>query len=250
MHHRSKLRWRPPIAESLLLAAVALACIHCDKQQTSQRAESRAPSQSRPLKRSCSSDPSPQVPAIANCGLASTSGDPLIDDFEQGDVGWYLFTDQSAGCIELRLAAEQSSVLHARGEGFSGWGAAFGRSFQWDARQSKNCLYDASTYSGVRFRARGSASLRLVLGTKTSTFQSLGGSCPDGDGCYDQYGRTLALTSAWQTFEVDFCSVAQEGWGTPFEAFLPDELVHLNFMVKSSLPFDVWVDDLEFVPRS
>jgi len=78
----------------------------------------------------------------------------------------------------------------------------------------------------------------------------LGGGCPDNEGCFDQYGRALSLTSEWQTFQVDFCSLAQEGWGTAFDSFAPKELVHLNFLIRSTRPFDVYVDDIEFVPRN
>ena len=254
MPYRSKLRWSLPLTMDLLLAAAAL-CIGCDTPH--QPAAPASPRPNRPLASSCGPGATSQIPPVGACGSNTPAVDPLIDDFEDGDLRsrvvdgrqseWYVFTDDSDGCIELRIAPEASSALHARGQGFTAWGAAFGLSFQWDSAQSKNCIYDASAYAGVRFRARGDAPLRLALGTKASTFQSMGGSCPDNQGCYDQYGRALSLTAEWQTFEIDFCSLAQEGWGTPLDSFAPNELVHLNFFVRATRPFDVWVDDVEFV---
>jgi len=245
-------------ALSLLPAAAALLCISCDNPHEATAPAN--PHSGRTLARSCGSGATSQVPPIADCGDSTSRSDPLIDDFEDGDLSshvadgrrgqWYVFTDNSDGCIELRLDPAASNVLHARGEGFSAWGAAFGLSLKWDAARAKNCLYDASPYAGVRFRARGNASLRLALGTKASTFTSLGGSCPDNEGCYDQFGRALSLASEWQTFQVDFCSLAQEGWGTTLRAFAPNELVQLNFLIRSTSPFDVWIDDVEFVPRA
>ncbi|HEU5074369.1 MAG TPA: thioesterase domain-containing protein [Polyangiaceae bacterium] len=259
MHQRTKRHLRVLGARGAV-CALALACTSQNNPQGPSPPPAHAsPQPSRALKSSCGSGPVPQLPHIAACGRASAADDPRIDDFDDGNLdaqdggrrggAWYLFTDNSAGCIELLVDPAEASALHARGQGFSTWGAAFGMSLSWDRAHSRNCLYDASAYEAVRFRARGNASLRFTIGTKTSTLASLGGRCPDSEGCFDQYGRTLSLQPEWRTFEVDFCSLTQEGWGTPLETFTPGELVDLSFQVRSTRPFEIWVDDIELVPR-
>ncbi len=248
-----------PIGPSAVAIAALLCCPGCNNPPPGN-ANSASASATGASVTSCDPGFSSRLPPIEECGVGATGDDPLIDDFEDGDlrahVGdardgeWYVYTDETDGCIDLGIESDDSSVLHAQGQGFSNWGAGFGLSFKWNPARQTNCLYDAKAYSGIRLRARGNAALRLAIGTKTSTFESLGGNCPDAEGCFDRYGRALSLTSKWQTFQIDFCSLAQEGWGTGLLPFSPDEVTALDFLVRSTNHFDVWVDDIEFIPRA
>lgn len=206
-------------------------------------------------------DPAAELPSIGACDVVGSGSRPTIDDFEDGDLethpiderrgGWFVYTDETAGCVEMNVELEGSaSVIHVRGDGFSRWGAGFGVSLRSNGTQPEICLYDASAYAGVRFRARGNTPLRMSVATRASTFVSLGGACPDGEGCYDRHGHNVTLTETWQTFEFDFCSFTQEGWGTPLKPLDPKEITQLTFHARRTGEFDVWFDDLEFIPAA
>ncbi len=211
-----------------------------------------------PLASSCSEGFSSQPPAITDCGARATGDSPLLDDFADGNLmispleqrsgQWYVYTDETRGCVNLSIQGD-TSALHVTGEGFSDWGAGFGTALGWSAAAGNACTYDLSAYSGVRFRARGSASLYMNLATRDSNPENLGGSCEDGEGCYDRHGRTVLLTSSWQDFSVDFCTLSQEGWGASLPAFDPTTVTNLNFHVRSTQAFEVWIDDVEFIPH-
>lgn len=190
----------------------------------------------------------------------ATGEAPLLADFEERSASllpaesrrgaWYTYTDGTPGCLSMAVVAEGSGhVLHLTGAGFSEWGAGFGTALSASLDPPGICLYDASRYAGVRFRAKGNASLRMVIPTRATTFKSAGGDCPDGEGCYDQHGRTIALTSDWQTFETDFCSLTQEGWGGSRSVFDPALMVGVNFHIRSTSAFEVSLDDLTFFER-
>jgi len=182
-----------------------------------------------------------------------------VDDFDDGNLfirsaeqrvgAWYSFTDETAGCAKLSIEkADTSPALHLSGGGFSKWGAGFGISLAWSSAQNGQCTYDVSAYSGVRFRARGNAILRVNFPSRESAFRSLGGDCPDSEGCFDQPGRNLALSADFQDFEIPFCSLAQAGFGAPSGPLDRTKLTSLNFLIQTKSNFDVWLDDLEFVP--
>ncbi|MEO6602829.1 MAG: PHB depolymerase family esterase [Polyangiaceae bacterium] len=202
------------------------------------------------------SDPSPPV---LDCSFAASGADPSVDNFDDGNlllqpleqrVGmWYSFTDETTGCAKLSVErAESASALHLSGGGFSKWGAGFGVSLAWSNARSGLCTYDASAYSGVRFRARGNAIIRLNFATRESAFQSAGGDCPDSEGCFDQPGRNISLSADFQQFEIPFCSLAQAGFGAPSGPLDQTMITNLNFLVQTKSNFDVWLDDLEFIP--
>lgn len=193
-------------------------------------------------------------------GAQATGAAPVIADFEQESApltiysgesrsgAWYSYTDGTSGCISSTVVPEGSGhVLRLTGGGFSKWGAGFGTVLSWSVDPPGICLYDASHYAGVRFRAKGNAPLRMVIPTRATTFQSIGGDCPDAESCFDQHGRTLALTSDWQTYEAEFCSLSQEGWGGNPTVFDPTLIVGVNFHIRSTSAFDVSFDDFEFV---
>jgi len=208
---------------------------------------------------SCPAVTSDPPPPVLECSLAAAGTVPTLDDFDDGDlvlrpveqrVGtWYSFTDESAGCAKLRVEkADASPALHFTGGGFSKWGAGFGVSLAWSMAQSGMCTYDLSVYSGVRFRARGNATLRMNIPSRESAFRSAGGDCPDSEGCYDQQGRNIALSADFREFEIPFCSLAQRGFGAPLGPLDRTQTTNLNFLVQSTANFDVWLDDIEFIP--
>ena len=208
---------------------------------------------------SCPAVTSDLPPPVLACSLAAAGTAKTLDDFDDGDlflrpfeqrVGtWYTFADQTPGCAKLRVEkADSSPALHFTGGGFTKWGAAFGVSLAWSVAQSGLCSYDLSVYSGVRFRARGNATLRMNVASRQSAFRSAGGDCPDSEGCFDQQGRNIALSSDFKQFEIPFCSLSQRGFGPPLGPLDRSKATNLNFLVQSKHDFDVWFDDIEFVP--
>ncbi|HKO46473.1 MAG TPA: hypothetical protein VJV79_02040 [Polyangiaceae bacterium] len=208
---------------------------------------------------SCPAITGDRAPSLLACSFAATGTMPSLDDFDDGNLvlrpdeqrvgSWYHFTDETAGCAKLTVEkAESSPSLHFTGGGFSKWGAGFGVSLAWSLAQSGLCTYDLSVYSGVRFRARGNATLRMNIPSRQSAFQSVGGDCPDSEGCNDQQGRNIGLSATFQEFQIPFCSLAQRGFGPDFGPLDPTQATNLNFLVQSKNDFDVWLDDIEFVP--
>ena len=216
---------------------------------------------------SAGSDPLPSCPVVAGdppprvleCSLAASGTSPTLDDFNDGDLvlrsleqrvgSWYSFTDETAGCAKLSVEkVDASPALHFAGGGFSKWGAGFGVALAWSLAQSGLCTYDVSAYSGVRFRARGNAGVRLNVPSRESAFQSAGGGCPDSEGCFDQQGRNFTLSAEFQEFEIPFCSLTQAGFGSPLGPLDRTQTTNLNFLVQTKGNFDVWLDDIEFIP--
>lgn len=208
---------------------------------------------------SCPAMASDPPPPVRGCSFAAAGTLPSLDDFNDGNLllraleqrvgSWYSFTDQSSGCAKLDVEpADTPGALHFSGGGFRNWGAAFGIALAWSLEQNGLCTYDVSAYSGIRFRARGNATLRMNVASRESAFQSSGGDCPDSDGCFDQQGRNFTLSPDFQTFEIPFCSLAQVGFGSPIGPLDRTQVTNLNFLVQSKGTFDVWFDDIEFVP--
>lgn len=208
---------------------------------------------------SCQALEAAPPPPVLDCASAAAGKLPRLDDFDDENlllapvedrVGtWYDFSDGTAGCANLKVENVASSpALHFTGSGFSKWGAAFGVALAWSMSQNGLCTYDLSAYSGIRFRARGNATVRMNVASRESAFKSAGGDCADSEGCFDQQGRNIPLSSNFQEFEVPFCSLAQRGFGAPLGPLDRSKVTNLNFLVQSTSSFDVWVDDLEFIP--
>jgi polyhydroxybutyrate depolymerase len=173
----------------------------------------------------------------------------LLPSNEKRAGEWYRLMDDTGGCATLSVDAGASPALRFRGGGFRGWGAGFGTALAWSSAAAGLCTYDASAYSGVRFKAKGNATLRVNFASRASAFVSKGGTCPDSDGCFDQQGRNLSLSGDFQTFDVSFCSLSQAGFGPPLGELDTTQLTNVHFLVQTKADFDVWLDDLELIPR-
>lgn len=107
---------------------------------------------------------------------------------------------------------------------------------------------DASRFTGVEFRARGSGVLRFFMGTVETNPVLDFGTCQGG--CYDSHGALLVLSSEWQSYRVPFTQVVQEGWGTP-APFDSAHILTLQWSAKATglgatpvACFDFWIDDV------
>jgi hypothetical protein len=197
---------------------------------------------------------------IVRCAAATATGDdPLIDDFEDGDINtliqdgrdgtWYPYasTDDPQPLFELTAedAAPDSSVsLHTSGTGYEWSGVGFG--LRWSALDSEGnwveCMYDASVYEGIHFWAKGSGvDIRLTIAVPESLPPDSGGSCAND--CWDHPGIDFEPTSDWREYYV------------PFSAMLPRSLVGgldpsrlrtVQWEFAPDTAYELWLDDVGF----
>jgi hypothetical protein len=123
--------------------------------------------------------------------------------------------------------------------------------------------YDASGFKAVTFWGRtGTMSvpvnqtvhftLPMLVDTKTTE----GGTCVDTvtNRCSASYGIFLTFTPAWKQYTVNLDPLAlvngisQESWGAVF-TWDPTNVVSLQFQPLANSTFDVWIDDIAFVPK-
>lgn len=203
---------------------------------------------------------STSAPPIKSCSSRADGTTPVIDDFEDGTLvlpssegrhgGWYTFTDGTTGCISAEVMSDSSSLaMHVAGGGFEAGRAGFGTALDWSNTQQGFCTYDVSAYAGIRFRARGKGQLRVTFPSRETSFESAGGSCPDSNGCFDRQGRSVILMPAYHDFVVPFCSLSQLGFGPAFGPQNLADMTSVNFLISTTGDFDVWIDDVAFVPR-
>jgi hypothetical protein len=141
---------------------------------------------------------------------------------------------------------ENRYAAHLIASGQKDWGAAWGTNLFWVGRGLR-CPVNLSGFAGMRFRAKGPGTIRLVLAVPEVQAKEYGGVCTER--CYDAHGKTFFLGDRWETYVMRWDRVQQEGWGAEAR-FTPARLVQLLFKVTpKSLPIDFWVDDVELIPK-
>jgi len=199
----------------------------------------------------------------SECSPAIGVDSPLfLDDFEDGDLelsqasnlhgAWYVSNDETGqqapmpgaetkGLIVSGGSPESpANALHTSGSGFERWGAF--AAAHLNASRSHACIYDLSSYAGLRLSLKGEGSLRVNLGTTSTTPIVDGGSC-SGDTCSD-YGKSLELGPDWQSVDIAFAELEQPAWASPAELNLAESL-RISLWAERA-DFDFWVDDLRF----
>jgi hypothetical protein len=207
----------------------------------------------------------------ANVAVGTT---PLIENFEDQDLNlppnegrsgyWtHLRSDTTLAAPPLMMPEGASKFMRVSGAGIAAGGA-----YPWafvkvdfkgigDAVMARSCVYDASKYGGVRFRARGvkvRVSLEMDLDIPVSNSYGAPGACTaanEGD-CYDRRNVQFSLTSSWAPYQLLWEELMQQGFGAWHPVFSPARLVSLYFEVvpnsDGSLPaYQLDVDDVEFV---
>jgi hypothetical protein len=203
--------------------------------------------------------PEEQPPAPAPLTTCTPYGGPnaekLVDDLEDGDEvlpgldgGWFETKDPSAGTFEVSVEqipggrGASQYAMHATGSMNSEWGATFG--VYWNA-----CVFDGSSFRGVRFWARGNAApVRYISPVPGVVPVSEGGSCAlEAEGlCWDSHTTSLAFDTEWKEYFVPFDSLAQTGWGLEVDAFDARLIFTLQFQTDANQNFDYWIDDIGF----
>ena len=192
----------------------------------------------------------------------------LIDDLEDGNGAiiskcgrsgyWFTFNDGTVtGTQTPPLAGpftpsaipggRAGSLYAARtyGSGFTDYGAGIGMQFAGGTTP-----YDAHGWSGIAFWARiGSGTVATMrMDFPDTTTDPHGGKC--GTDCYDHFGLSLTFDTTWKYYVVKWSDLAQEGWGfaSPTGKIDAYHLYDMQIQTGSSSVFDVWLDDVTFVP--
>jgi hypothetical protein len=206
-----------------------------------------------------------------------------IADFEMGSAdinsapgrkgSFFTYNDKSATGVEappmdsvvapMEIPGQRCTskfALHVSAKGFTVWGAGFGSDIAYgldaaaDSGASPRGSYDASGYTGIAFWARSEPGskpgLRLNVADKNSAPE--GGLCVvdmtgmDPNRCYDDFGATIGITTAWDFFKFPFAEMKQRSFGLKAAAMDTAHLYGLQFQAPAGVDFDVWMDDVEF----
>lgn len=179
----------------------------------------------------------------------------VIDDMEDDDLNilqtkgrsgsWFSYTDGSQGTqssIQVEdpdRAGSQSAVCISGGD-FRSWGGGmgFGLATVGATRQS----YDASSYTGLRFWAKGSpVEFRAQLVDKYSD--------PSANlcsGCFDHFRVLFTPSDEWQEFTFAWSDFEQQGFGDPQPSVCPSDLRAIQFQWPANVDFELCLDDIAF----
>lgn len=205
------------------------------------------------------------------CSPAAPQGqEVLLDDFEDGDERpfkefqregyWFAASDATTGEMSPKAGSFAAELLpsdestpqnrmaaHLHASGYSDWGVVWGTTLRWVDAGVK-CPFNASAFSGVRFRAKGSGRVRVNFGIPETIPKEYDGTCKER--CYDTHSRVVVVSPEWEYYEIPWSQLQQWGWGTQAR-FDASRLLNLQFAVDGKqLPVDVWIDDITFLPAS
>jgi hypothetical protein len=209
------------------------------------------------------SAPSPALPPPCSALVVAKGDAPLIEDFEQDD-SWVLAADGRRGSWTTfddgtgkQLAPSRSALfpsripggrgaskrgLHVAGGRFTNWGVTFGTELA-DA-----ACYDASAYAGIELWAKGPGQIRVGLQMIDVQDVRYGGLCQSN--CYDTHRKIIELTPTFRKYVVRWEDLKQLYVAGAPVAFDPRRVRFLEFGIAAeNTPFDVWIDDVSFVPR-
>jgi hypothetical protein len=215
-----------------------------------------------------------------SCQPTRATGDrPLVDDVSDGDHaiisqdgrhGWWWAVNDGTGQQAPMPPAVKAGPgwICTSGSGFTDWGAGLGINLNSDG--SRDCIYDASAYRGVRFAIKGNVTggtLRFQIVTADIEYSGApGGKCvptgpttdasASGSGdCNDHYGAevlasgfpstdpvTCAANASWEcssgskdafnVISISFSSMSQEGWGRRYPVFDAAQTLKLQWYLK------------------
>lgn len=219
------------------------------------------------------SEPGGPTETNPDTSVEPVTDEALIDDFEDGDAiiadragrkgQWTAYNDASTGATQTPTggravtpeaggAGGSGYAAHTSGSGFAEWGAGIQLDFNNPGSGASSRLpFDASSYQGISFKAKGAGSVRIELPIPSTTDAAGGGTCVDG--CFDTHGKSITVQSEWTEHTVSFAQLEQEGWGAA-TSFDPSKLLGLAFKVPGSTDapaeFDFWIDDVRFVDEA
>lgn len=244
------------VAASIALFVVA----RSPTRDLSIAAEQQHPAGSATSARPASeSVPSHAPPVLDPCRerRVAAGGEPLIDDFEDGDdavrplegrAGFWRWAREidEPGTAPALIPLPRSDAtrgnrlaLHVKGGQLADWGATVEFNF-------RPTCYDASRYVGVSFQARGPGRIYVAPREVSVIPIAEGGTC-DHD-CHNPHVSKVDLDSAWHVYQVRWSELRQRGIKKP--PLDPERLHSLAFLIRpEDTPYDVWLDEVRFLER-
>lgn len=145
--------------------------------------------------------------------------------------------------VPPRGASTMAARTSGSGHAFAGLGLNFNSPPAGVTR-----TYDASAYAGITFFAMGSGIVSVLFPDRDTDPSGLVCATVDRAQCNDHFGKTIALTSAWQQYTVLFTDLRQQGFGYPPPGgFDKSAVFGVLWQATGSASFDIWIDDLAFV---
>lgn len=210
--------------------------------------------------------PAKPSPADSVCDIQTVvgSGSPgLMDDLERPPEELQILPNPAQGDgrdgswswypqnVEVGIVDDGGNgVLRYAGDALDAWS---GLTLAFLGGNGAGTCYDASAYTGLRFRIRGNVSTpdelngKVILSMVTAETQTqvFGG---DLDGMGGHFNLQIDVPADWTTVEVPFSMFNVPVWGdtTGLNALALGKLQAIDWGVANTAStFEIWVDDIE-----
>jgi peptidoglycan/xylan/chitin deacetylase (PgdA/CDA1 family) len=180
-----------------------------------------------------------------DAGQLQVLPNPSQADNRTGTWSWY---PQAA---QVSIDADGANkALHYRGTALAAW---TGTTLAFLGGNGAGTCYDASKYTGIRFRIKGSVAAtdelngKVIVSLVTAETQSrdFGG---DLVGTGGHFNKVVPITSGWTTVSITFAELNKPTWGatTMLTAVAKGKLQAIDWGVTDKASaFDIWLDDIE-----
>ena len=187
---------------------------------------------------------------------------PMIDDWEQNDFRllasdgrsgeWAAFDDGTAKGKSLANSPLLPSpipggrensrrALHISGTKLETWGASIGSNL------AAGACYDATAYGGIEFWAKGKGAFFVGIQMIDVSELKVGGFCTKD--CYNTHRKRVDLDGSWQHVTARWADLVQRDPSGLID-FDPRRIRWIELWIpEEDTPFDIWLDDLSFLPR-
>jgi hypothetical protein len=182
-----------------------------------------------------------------------SGSDGLIDDLDDGNYllslrdgrngHWVVYDDASAPALMPSVDGDLTPtmvgagyVAQVAGGPYTTWGASLGFTLRRGPQGEYTCPYDASAYSGIRFKAKGSGSVRFKVRDATTDAD------PES---YDGHGAPVTLTSTLTTYTLCFATMVQDYGSTT--NLQKNKMLNMHWQVDTGVTMALTLDDVSFV---
>jgi len=170
---------------------------------------------------------------------------PSQADNRDGSWSWY----PQAATVEI-VDDGGNNVLNYRGQSLNAW---TGTTLAFLGGNGAGTCYDASAYSGIRFRIKGNVTAtdnltgQVIVSMITAETQSqlYGG---DLDGSGGHFNTIVPVTNSWQTHQFTWAQLNSPTWGDTLglTSLAVAELQAIDWGVtNAATSFDIYLDDIE-----
>jgi len=184
-------------------------------------------------------------------------------DFSK-DISTGTITPAGTASLVPEAGGVSGNAFHITGSGLNGWGAAIGAFLN-----GPTSSFDASLYGGIAFSIKGTSTVVegsskvMVMARMPDVLPGPGSCCNDtvaGLECYSAHRTIVDFSTDWTEVTLFWPSFVAPTWGLGSTlAFNPNRVRDITFifnhdavtqMPADGATFDVWIDDLRFVPAN